>query len=67
MIGKRQAKLNFLFPSSLQAEFTSVLCVCFGRRSFELVRAASYLWKPRRKRELARSFPRRILSSTKIN
>ena len=35
MIGKRQAKLNFLFPSSLQAEFTSVLCVCFECRSFE--------------------------------
>ena len=43
MIGKRQAKLNFLFSSSLQTEFTSVLCVCFGRRSFELVRATSYL------------------------
>lgn len=35
MIGKRQAKLNFLFSSSLQAEFTSVLCVCFECRSFE--------------------------------
>lgn len=57
-----KSNLTFCFPPSLppcMAEFANVLCVCFGRRSFELVRTVFYL---RGMSAIVRTGPRRSSS-----
>mgnify|MGYP007071491777 CR=1 FL=1 len=54
-----KSNLTFCFPPSLppcMAEFANVFCVCFGRRSFELVRTVFYL---RGMSAIVRTGPRR--------
>ena len=54
-----KSNLTFCFPLSLppcMAEFANVFCVCFGRRSFELVRTVFYL---RGMSAIVRTGPRR--------
>ena len=57
-----KSNLTFCFPPSLppcMAEFANVFCVCFGRRSFELVRTVFYL---RGMSAIVRTGPRRSSS-----